>query len=121
MYPRTLNAGNEKSMTEFEIRSKDIDDYDLASPLSHLRSVLIRGSVLFGLGVAAMTLVVVPAMQQGSMGTLAAFGGPDIDRMTTGSITGGGQSTTYRVHRSILQSGSGPCLMWPDGRQQGAC
>ncbi|MER0239876.1 hypothetical protein [Fulvimarina sp. MAC8] len=108
-------------MTEFEIRSKDIDDYDLTSPLSHFRSVLIRGSVLFGLGVAAVTLIVVPAVKQGQNSTLAAMSGANIDQMTTGSITSQARSTTYRVQRSVLQSGAGPCLMWPDGRQQGAC
>ena len=108
-------------MTEFEIRSKDLDDYDLASPLSRFRSLLIRGSILFGIGVAAVTMVVVPAMKQGQNTNFAAIGGANIDQMTTGSISPQGQSTTYRVQRSVLQSGSGPCLIWPDGRQQGSC
>ncbi|MEN3791667.1 hypothetical protein [Fulvimarina sp. MAC3] len=108
-------------MTEFEIRSKDIDDYDLISPLSRFRSVLIRGSILFGLAVGAVTMIVAPAMKDGHNSTLASMNGANIDPIMTGSTGSQGQSTTYRVQRSILQSGSGPCLMWPDGRQQGAC
>ena len=105
---------------EFEIKSRDLDDYDLASPVSQVRSVLIRGSILFGAAVVAVALVVVPAIK-GEDDTLSAMSGANIDMMSTGSISSGGQSTSYRVQRSITQPGVGPCIFWPDGRKQGAC
>ncbi|MDY8110544.1 hypothetical protein U0C82_15485 [Fulvimarina sp. 2208YS6-2-32] len=107
-------------MTEFEIKSRDLDEFDLTSPIAQLRSLLVRGSILFGVAVVAVALVVVPAIR-GEGDTLSAMSGSNLDMMSTGSITSGGQSTTYRVQRSILQPDAAPCIFWPDGRQQGAC
>ncbi|RFC66319.1 hypothetical protein DYI37_02385 [Fulvimarina endophytica] len=106
-------------MVEYEIKSRDLEEFDPRAPVAQFRSLLIRGSILFGISIAALGLIAVPAIK--NEGLLTAMGGPGIDMMTTGSIGSVDGGGTYRVQRSMTQSGPGDCYIFGDGHRQGAC
>ena len=88
--------------------------------LVEARTGLFRATLLFGSIAAALALIVVPAADRHSR-----FANADqvngLDRMTTGS-NAPSHKRTYVESRSVLwDAKTGPCLLFPDGTQRGAC
>ena len=91
-------------------------------PIAEAGTGLLRATLLIGSLVGALALIVVPQVDRRSDQMVAERVG-GLDEITTGSVSrGGGGVTRYTVHRSILdRPDRGPCIMFPDGREQGAC
>ncbi|MCO5064858.1 MAG: hypothetical protein M9924_10605 [Rhizobiaceae bacterium] len=77
---------------------------------------LLRATLLFGLGIAALTILIVPVLDKRSDQWADGAG---IDTMQVGSINKG---NTYTLRRSVLQpSPDSVCVIRPDGSRRGAC
>ncbi|MGC4026682.1 MAG: hypothetical protein QM744_16995 [Mesorhizobium sp.] len=77
---------------------------------------LLRATLLFGLGIAALTVIIVPALDKRSSEWADGAG---IDAMQVGSID---QGSTYTIRRSVLQpSPDAVCIIRQDGSRTGAC
>lgn len=91
-----------------------------ADAFAEARTGLFRATLLFGSIAVALALIVVPAADHQAKLTVAQAKDP-IDQMITGSTTPA-ENQRYTLRRSVLQnSRSGPCLLFPDGTQRGAC
>lgn len=85
------------------------------------RTGLFRASLLFGSIAAALALIVVPEADRHAK-TAIAERAADIDQTTTGSIGSPRKPERYTIYQSILdRPDQGPCIMFPDGSQKGAC
>ena len=85
------------------------------------RRGFVRATLLFGSAVAALSLSVVPEADRRAK-LIVAERIADTDDLTTGSIAATGRVQRYTVHRSVLDTPDrGPCIMFPDGSQKGAC
>lgn len=107
-------------MTEFEIRSRLIDEQDDVGPIAEFRTGLMRATLLFGVIAVAFVLIVLPQAKRVAGADFASV--PQLDMMTTGSISpaGGSRTQVYTVQRSVLQDG-GPCYTFANGDKRGAC
>lgn len=77
---------------------------------------LLRATLLFGIGIAALTVIIVPVLDKRSSEWADGAG---IDGMQVGSIDNG---KTYTIRRSVLQSSSDAvCIIGQDGSRTGAC
>ena len=77
---------------------------------------LLRAVLLFGLGIAALAMMIVPVLDRRGPEWADGAG---IDAMQVGSIDNG---KTYTVRRSVLQPSPGAvCIINRDGSQHGAC
>ncbi|KQT54008.1 hypothetical protein ASG54_18810 [Aureimonas sp. Leaf460] len=94
----------------------------MAEGIAEARTGLFRATLLFGSIAAALSLIIVPAADRHSREIAEQRATDDI---VTGSITPSGAKPgpeRYTVRRSVLkQESSGPCLLFPDGSQKGAC
>jgi hypothetical protein len=93
----------------------------VSDTLVEARSGLFRATLLFGSIAVALAMIVVPTADQQAKQRVAAERARELDPITTGS-----NSTTdrqsYVSRRSVLTDPSkGPCLLFPDGTQRGAC
>lgn len=102
------------------LREADVYDGGLPDRLSPSSgSLLVRATLLFAGVFVALALIIVPIADRGTATRLAA-GAPDLDMMTTGSITAAPRQ--YTIHRSVLQApGSAPCILFADSSRQGSC
>lgn len=83
------------------------------------RTGLFRATLLFGSIAGALALIVVPAADRHAKLTVAEHG---LDPVVTGSAARPGDKRTYVERRSVLwDAKNGPCLLFPDGSQRGAC
>ena len=81
---------------------------------------LFRATLLFGSIAVALALIVVPNADHQSK-QIAASRAQTLDPITTGSNTRSDHQR-YVSRRSVLTDPSkGPCLLFPDGTQRGAC
>jgi len=77
---------------------------------------LLRATLLFGLGIAALTVITVPVLDKRSSEWAEGAG---IDAMQVGSID---TSKTYTIRKSVLQpSPDAICIIGQDGSRKGAC
>lgn len=91
-----------------------------AGALAEARTGLFRATLLFGSIAAALALIVVPAADRHAKISVAERG-QALDPTVTGSAGHAGKNT-YVESRSVLWDGkAGPCLLFPDGTQRGAC
>jgi len=91
----------------------------MSDSLAEARTGLFRATLLFGSIAAALALIVVPAVDRHTK--VAVSQGQDLDMMPTGSNSHANRRT-YVESRSVLwDSKTGPCLLFPDGTQRGAC
>lgn len=89
----------------------------LSEALAEARTGLFRATLLFGSIAAALALIVVPAADRHAKRAIAER----LDPIATAS-TPSPAKRRYVVSRSVLQDrSSGPCLLFPDGTQRGAC
>lgn len=84
--------------------------------LAEARRGICRATLLFGSIAAALALIVVPAIDRRAP-TVGVDGSAGLDATITGSITpaSGAQRTIFD------RPETGPCIMFPDGSQKGAC
>lgn len=91
----------------------------MAEGIAEARTGLFRATLLFGSIAAALSLIIVPAADRHSREI--AEDRMATDAMVTGSIAKP-HPEHYTVRRSVLKQESlGPCLLFPDGTQRGAC
>ena len=90
----------------------------MSDGIAEARTGLFRATLLFGSIAAALSLIVVPAADRHAR--MAVERGTEIDPVVTGSIVPP-EHSRYTVRRSVLQPDNGPCLLYPDGTQRGAC
>jgi len=77
---------------------------------------LLRATLLFGLGIAALTVIIVPVLDKRSSEWADGAG---LDAMQVGSID---KSSTYTIRRSVLQSSpNAVCIIGQNGVRKGAC
>lgn len=77
---------------------------------------LLRVTLLFGLGIAALTIMIVPVLDKRGDDLADGAG---IDSVQVGSIA---KTDTYTIRRSVLQpSPDAVCIIRRDGTRQGAC
>ncbi|KAB0677062.1 hypothetical protein F6X38_19570 [Aureimonas leprariae] len=89
--------------------------------MAEARTGLFRATLLFGSAAAALSLIVVP-MADRQAKLIVAERASDLDAMTTGSIGSDANVQRYTIRRSVLdRPDRAPCIMFPDGRQTGAC
>jgi hypothetical protein len=74
---------------------------------------MLRISLLFGSGAAALALILAPLADRYSR-----LEAGDIDYTTTGSI---GERGAYTIRRSVLQKADAVCIIRSDGRRSGDC
>ena len=80
----------------------------------------LRIALLFGAGAIALALVAAPLADRSTRSLFAGSAG--VDTMSTGSIRGGGGSSTYTVRRSVLQpTPHSVCIIRPNGARSGDC
>lgn len=92
----------------------------MAEGIAEARTGLFRATLLFGSIAAALSLIIVPAADRHSREVVAAREG--LDPVATGSIAKPANAERYTLRRSVLrQDSEGPCLLFPDGSQKGAC
>ena len=78
----------------------------------------LRMALLFGSGMIALALLIVPFVDQGG-GQRFADGPGQLDTMATGSISRGGN---YTIRRSVLQTHpNAVCIIRPNGARTGDC
>lgn len=78
----------------------------------------LRMALLFGLGVVALALLVVPVIDRHGQQQFAV-GHAQLDTMATGAIAGTG---SYTVRRSVLQSSpNAVCIIQSNGLRRGDC
>ena len=88
--------------------------------IAEARTGLFRATLLFGSIAAALALIVVPAADRHAK-LATADQAEGLDMMPTGSNKHADRRT-YVESRSVLwDSKTGPCLLFPDGTQRGAC
>jgi hypothetical protein len=76
----------------------------------------LRATLLFGLGIAALAVIIVPVLDKRSTEWADGAG---IDAIQVGSIDKG---STYTLRRSVLQpSPDAVCVIRQDGSRRGAC
>lgn len=90
--------------------------------LAEARTGLFRATLLFGSALAALSLIVVPEVDHRTK-VFVAERAAGLDPVTTGSIAPPAAANgRYTIRRSVLDMPErGPCIMFPDGRQKGAC
>lgn len=77
---------------------------------------LLRATLLFGIGIAALTILIVPVLDKRGSEWAQGAG---IDAIQVGSIDKG---NTYTIRRSVLQpSPDSVCIIGQDGSRRGAC
>lgn len=77
---------------------------------------LLRITLLFGIGIIALTMLIVPVLEKRSEQFAKGAG---VDRMSVGSIDNAG---SYVIRRSVLQPSPGAtCIIRADGSRQGNC
>jgi hypothetical protein len=77
---------------------------------------LLRAALLFGVGIAVLTIMIVPVLDKRSAQWADGAG---IDAIQVGSIDKG---STYTIRRSVLQqSPNAVCVIRQDGSRSGAC
>jgi hypothetical protein len=92
----------------------------MSDTLVEARSGLFRATLLFGSIAVALAMIVVPTADHQAK-RVAAERTRELDPITTGS-SGTSDRKTYVARRSVLSDPSkGPCLLFPDGTQRGAC
>lgn len=95
-------------------------DAGLTSVFAEARTGLLRATLLFGSIAVALALIVVPAADRQAK-LMVGDGRDKLDQMTTGSIRTP-DAGRYTLLHSVLQDPSaGPCLLFADGTQRGAC
>lgn len=78
----------------------------------------LRTALLFGSGVIALALLIVPVIDRAG-GQQFAEGPGQLDTMSTGSISRGGN---YTIRRSVLQTNpNAVCIIRPNGMRTGDC
>jgi hypothetical protein len=83
------------------------------------RISLVRLALLFGVGAAAIALIVPPVLHSQTRDRAYLAGQPGIDYRTTGSIDRGKR---YSVRRSVLQdSVDAVCIIDVHGNRSGDC
>lgn len=89
---------------------------DVQPAMSGLGS--LRMALLFGSGMIALALLIVPFVDRGG-GPQFADGPGQLDTMATGSISRGGN---YTIRRSVLQTNpNAVCIIRPNGVRTGDC
>lgn len=89
--------------------------------IAEARTGLFRATLLFGSAAAALSLIVVPMVDRETK-LIVAERSAGVDAMTTGSIGSDANARRYTLRRSVLdRPDRTPCIMFPDGRQAGAC
>jgi hypothetical protein len=92
----------------------------ISETLAEARTGLFRATLLFGSIAAALALIVVPAADRHAKVAVAQQA-EDLDQIVTGSNRHA-DKRTYVESRSVLwDAKNGPCLLFPDGSQRGAC
>lgn len=77
---------------------------------------LLRITLLFGVGVVALTVLIVPVLEKRSG---QSINGAGIDMIQVGSIE---KNSTYTLRRSVLQpTADSVCVIRQDGSRRGAC
>ncbi len=85
-------------------------------PTASFRVSAIRVALLFGSAAIALTLILVPLVENQSR-NVAVFNG--LDEMSTGSVT---RDRQYTIRRSVLQpSADSVCIIDSDGTRRGDC
>ncbi len=102
--------------------SADHNEY-MPGPLSKAGSGLLRLVLLFGSAVAALTLIIVPVLNQQANKVAAQSVLPDgLDRMATGSISHEAPKASYIIRKSVLQKDPhSVCIIEPNGARHGDC
>lgn len=78
----------------------------------------LRMALLFGSGMIALALLIVPIVDRAG-GEQFAAGPGQLDTMSTGSISRGGN---YTIRRSVLQANpNAVCIIRPNGVRTGDC
>lgn len=81
---------------------------------------VLRIVLLFGSAAAALAVILTPIAENQVRSYAQRGGFPGIDRMSTGSI--GGPGDTYVVRRSVLQSApDSVCIIRKNGVRSGDC
>lgn len=101
------------------------DDWDTIRPERHARAIdagmgLLRLTLLFGSAAVALSLIIIPLVDNSEGRQQIARGGfMGLDTTTTGSIS---RSNTYTVRRSVLQaSPEATCIINGAGQRSGDC
>ncbi|MCX7305200.1 MAG: hypothetical protein NTV73_12835 [Hyphomicrobiales bacterium] len=88
-----------------------------AEPLYGLAGVsVLRLTLLFGSAAAALALILTPIADRYSKDEIASIDG--VDYMSTGSIH---RSSSYVIHRSVLQMPGAVCIIHSNGEYNGDC
>ena len=91
----------------------------MSETLSEARTGLFRATLLFGAIAIALALIVVPTADRHAKLAVAEHA-EGLDQIVTGSNRDA--SKRYVETRSVLWDAKhGPCLLFPDGSQRGAC
>lgn len=96
----------------------------MADTLAEARTGLFRATLLFGSIAAALSLIAVPAADRHAKYEISQRErSPEtVDPIVTGTNPSPGEPRRYVVRQSVLDDArSGPCLLFPDGTQRGAC
>lgn len=90
-----------------------------SAALAEARTGLFRATLLFGSIAAALALIVIPPADRHGKADIAQRS-PVLDPISTASTDAAKRS--YLESRSVLwDNKNGPCLLFPDGTQRGAC
>lgn len=105
-------------MGDFEVDEEWEKGRRASESIAEIRTGLFRATLLFGSIALALALIIAPAAKRGA-DYVATAHRPQLDTMTTGSIS---TSNRYTVRRSVLQrSDALPCVIFSDGGSTGAC
>ncbi|MBE7185936.1 MAG: hypothetical protein INR68_16185 [Methylobacterium mesophilicum] len=92
------------------------------SPLAEAGFGVLRATLLFSSVAVALTLLIVPAVDKNPRLAMNMPGKPQLDMMTTASVTRGDPAPTYTLRRSVLQpSPDAVCRIEANGARSGAC